>query len=48
MGQHLWEMGTYVPGGVRAGLPQGDTLSVETLRRMLLSLLFTTMCVTEV
>ena len=35
-------------GGVRAGLPQGDTLSLETLRRMLLSLLFTTMCVTEV
>lgn len=35
-------------GGRQAGLPQGDTLSLETLRRMLLSLLFTTMCVTEV
>lgn len=48
MGQHLWETGTYGSGGVRAGLPQADTLSLETLKRMLLPLLFTTTCVTEV
>lgn len=33
--------------GVRAELPE-DTLSLEMLRRMLLCLLFTRMCVTEV
>lgn len=35
-------------GGIRAKLPEGETLSLEMLSRMLLLLLFTRMCVTEV